>query len=550
MVLALLAVAGVAVFRRVYLATRGIDLFSDDAYYYAVIARNFVETGRFTFDGTSLTNGFHPLLFWLEVAGYAIFGTAASPESQYLGILAGIAAAFLLTVVGCLLAARRRQKSQDGAVLQTSLVMALCVILVPQFTMPYLGGMESVLVLPLLILFLALAWKGRATAAGVAATLLVMARLDTLPYVVFPVALVCVWRDRGRGWPAIRGGLWVSWPPALATAVLMAWNQWYFGHPIPIHGVLKSCFPAVHFQWHHVFGESSDSVPLVFALLTSVVAATLLARDAQIGKGCRGAGLTCSALSLIQLAAFVLFQKWSKPIPAWYVGPAVWMAGFALAVGAANVVGLRRLRVLASLAAAFVVVVNAASLTRAWSRGLPSEATSGTKPSVASTDAGDLVDFMKTQPKDRIWACTDCGKLAFWSGGTVVNLDGLVNDLRYQDALRDRGLGRYLQRKNVRYLIFLAWDRPQANGLSYEPMYECRVTPDVFSGDYEAAEYYVYSYRYMNHSDPIRLPRAAEVWRSAASRDGRALGKAIVFDLDVALGAGDGAGGGAVATDR
>jgi hypothetical protein len=40
-----------------------IDIFDDDAYYYFKIARNIVETGRLTFDGKSITNGFHPL--WL-----------------------------------------------------------------------------------------------------------------------------------------------------------------------------------------------------------------------------------------------------------------------------------------------------------------------------------------------------------------------------------------------------------------------------------------------------------------------------------------------------
>src|SRR5574340_812292 len=80
---ALLAVAAVAVGWRVEQAWRGVDLWSDDAYYYLVIARNFVETGRFTFDGSSLTHGFHPLLCWLEAAGYAILGTQAELMTQY-----------------------------------------------------------------------------------------------------------------------------------------------------------------------------------------------------------------------------------------------------------------------------------------------------------------------------------------------------------------------------------------------------------------------------------------------------------------------------------
>ncbi|HZO08996.1 MAG TPA: hypothetical protein VFC77_06430, partial [Myxococcota bacterium] len=39
------------------------DATSDDAYYYFAIARELARTGRASFDGETLTNGFHPL--WL-----------------------------------------------------------------------------------------------------------------------------------------------------------------------------------------------------------------------------------------------------------------------------------------------------------------------------------------------------------------------------------------------------------------------------------------------------------------------------------------------------
>ena len=64
------------------------------------------------------------------------------------------------------------------------------------------------------------------------------------------------------------------------------------------------------------------------------------------------------------------------------------------------------------------------------------------------------------------------------------------------------------------------------------------MAPELFSGDYQAAEFYVYSYKYLTYSETLRLPREAEVWRSPAGRDGRAMAKTIVFDLDVALGRG------------
>jgi len=39
--------------------------FEDDAFFYATVARNVAEVGKFSFDGVSETNGFHPL--WMII---------------------------------------------------------------------------------------------------------------------------------------------------------------------------------------------------------------------------------------------------------------------------------------------------------------------------------------------------------------------------------------------------------------------------------------------------------------------------------------------------
>jgi hypothetical protein len=48
--------------------------FVDDAYYYIVLARHLVQTGKSTFDGLALTNGYHPLWMLLLAAQYKLFG--------------------------------------------------------------------------------------------------------------------------------------------------------------------------------------------------------------------------------------------------------------------------------------------------------------------------------------------------------------------------------------------------------------------------------------------------------------------------------------------
>ncbi len=529
--LVLIATALIAGWWRTARALQGCDLLSDDAYYYLVTAWNFVDTGRFTFDGISETNGFHPLLFWLQAAGFALFGTGAEPMSRYLVVFITTAAVFVLTITACAWLAVRPVSSDDDAAMQCAFLITICVVLVPRFTAPYLIGMESTLVLPLLVLVGVAAWKARYVLAGVSAVLLTAARLDMLPYVVFPIGVACVLREYGRGGPAIRSGLWMLLPATTAIGLFMLFNNWYFGHPMPIHGVLKSCLPTVHLQWHQVFGRVNDNITLPAALLAAVIGACLSLRPGRVGREVRGAGLTAAVLCVVQLAAFTLFQKWSKPVPTWYLGPAVLTGTFALAAGVANMVSLRRLRTLAVAAAVCTLAVNLASVTKSYLPGRLLWAVPDTPSAAVKGRPVELIELMKSLPADQVWACTDCGKLAFWSGRAVVNLDGLINDFAYQDALRDSRLAEYLREKNVRYLVFLAWDRPQTKQRLYEPMYTHRVAPAVFSSDYEAAEFYVYSYRYMRYSDKVRLPRAAEIWRSAAAKDCNVQGKAVVFDL-------------------
>ena len=67
---------------RIVWATRQ-DIFTDDAYYYAVIARNLAATGKLTFDGVSGTNGFHPLLLLLEAGVAGLLPESLSPGSFY-----------------------------------------------------------------------------------------------------------------------------------------------------------------------------------------------------------------------------------------------------------------------------------------------------------------------------------------------------------------------------------------------------------------------------------------------------------------------------------
>jgi len=62
-----------------------------------------------------------------------------------------------------------------------------------------------------------------------------------------------------------------------------------------------------------------------------------------------------------------------------------------------------------------------------------------------------------TVPAGTVLGAKDAGKLGWFSGRTVVNLDGLINDDRFLDALRDGRVGAYVCGSPIRYLFI---DRP------------------------------------------------------------------------------------------
>jgi hypothetical protein len=64
-------------------------------------------------------------------------------------------------------------------------------------------------------------------------------------------------------------------------------------------------------------------------------------------------------------------------------------------------------------------------------------------------------------PPDAILGARDAGKLGFFSGRPVVNLDGLINDQRLLAALRDDRVEGYICESPIDYLLY---DRPWLEG--------------------------------------------------------------------------------------
>jgi hypothetical protein len=505
------------------ISAAGHDILDDDAYYYTVTASNFAATGQMTFDGHSVTNGYHPLWFWIQVLAYKLGMSRLSVTNQAVAVLC-----IQYVIFGCTLGAvmwwilRNRRRTSLAA----AAMLGLIVLIYPKHTSIFLRGMETVLVLPFLILFLHVTWAARWKWAGAIGCVLVMSRLDTLVYVIAPVIVLTALLKRSSVRLFVKRAFQIGAPPLLVTMALMLTYRITFGHPLPIHGLCRSSFPAVNLQWHHLtepvsFAFSSGalgllaSINLPTAIIILPVCGLLLCPKGRFSPSQRATALWLVVLGLVQLASFVFFQKWAKPISPWYLAPLIVFSAGAIAAAATHLTGRRAiLWACLALAGLLVVLSGVREVRRISLQRLPSR----------------LEHFVEAQGRDAVWAATDCGNISFRTGARFVNLDGLINGFAYQAALRDGKLKAYLEEADVRYLLVGVWQHGPQGGW-FEPMYAHRSNRAAFDGDYETFDFYAYSYMYECYSDTLTLVHEQEIWRSSPGLDGTIPARTVVFDL-------------------
>jgi hypothetical protein len=302
--------------------------------------------------------------------------------------------------------------------------------------------------------------------------------------------------------------------------------QLTFGHPLPIHGVLRSTFPVINFQPHlftnlvsFAFESGGPGELALFHLPTSplilLICGLILLREGFLSRRERCGARLVVILGFVQLFAFLLFQAWAKPVSSWYLAPLVIFTSGAVGAAVVNVLGSRRTATISLLLALVVAGLSTFREYRRWNVPVPES---------------QVHAFVKSRPADAIWAATDCGSIAFRTGRTFLNLDGLINGFEYQEALKRHDLHGYLERAEADYLIVNTWKAEPAFGL-VEPMYMHKLDPALFAGEYDTFDFFVYSHMYDCYSDTVRLSRDQEVFRSGAESAGEVSVRAVVFDL-------------------
>ncbi len=425
-----------------------INYLPDDAFYYLIPARHFIETGRWSFDGTSPTTGFHLLFaYWTAllqrvVPGAGLFALEA--------VQAGVAA--MLVLAGIVLVWRALE---PGRRLSFALVAALV------FAMPDVAGltsamMESPFVVFAQALFLALVLNPparwplvAAVATGVFGTL---ARSDfgALPMSFALVAAVLA-AGRALPWTRVRLPAAVTAGAAAALVLIALHNLWLSGQPWQGSALVKAhwahFYPVTPMPFADMLGTALipplAALPLALqfrlaflGLAGSLVATAYLAlRRARVAPIDREdyAAIACAAAVT---AYMLLYTIEAAAVQGWYIASTV----LPIALAAAGF--LPRLRPLPGWAApAAALLVVGIGVVAPFTPAAPVE-----------NIMLPVGEWLASHPVEQPIGAWNSGMLSFFSGRRIVDLDGLVNDAAIP-FIRDDTLAAYVDRAGIRTIV-------------------------------------------------------------------------------------------------
>jgi hypothetical protein len=432
LVLAAVALTAIATAALPLVTHRVLAYYADDFFYYLQIAHNLAEHGRSTFDGTTLTNGYHPL--WLLVlTAFYLYG---GDQAVFFGIAVLTVAATVSTYLftGRLLERHSIRASMAAFWAAWAALFALSMDRT---------GMEVILTVPLLLAFVTFAdgeeylqTPRGAVAAGFLAALVILSRLDAVLLLVLYCAGLLLSRHRVlllRRVPWMLLGL----TPVFAYA---ASNLWFFGSLGPVSSSAK------HLEPYYAFSTKTlESLfyPLgLVAMAFLIPAIALILGGAVFGMARRSQSIlfwTMLVFTPVYLIVLSVSSDWGLWI--WYRYPFIVSAIAGLLLLREGITGWSWTRY-AFLPAAFV-------LCALFCVGLrkPPQNTEILNLAI------QLKEFASVHPGT--YGMGDvAGTPAVVIGEPIVQLEGLVMDKKFLDNIREqRNLLDVLKEYGVRYYV-------------------------------------------------------------------------------------------------
>lgn len=427
----------------------------DDAFYYIIIARNIIEHGQSAFTPGISTNGYHPLWMIVLIAVGSICG---------LSLLTVKLTETVLVAVGLIGALRLLKVRTIGeAVLATAILWL-------SLHRAALNGMETALLVPGFVLWIwvlvsrsPLLERRRVLALIGSAALVIGARLDAAVFVLPMLALAPV---------SIRDKIAAVAGIAVLGGIYAAFNLWAFGSALPVSGLIKS-LGATHWNTLYWAQLTGQVVPAIIPIAINALALSVgYARRNSSDNANIAWRLTVAATIGTALYQAKLLFGSSWIIWAWYRYPLILFVLLLLYQwrewkDQIKPTSVRPAFLECSMKASGLLLVIAISVldmarpTPSWMQfsrifAERNEALFG-KQMVAMGDRA--------------------GGFAYSYGGSVFQLEGLVNDPAYAKILKQGGdMTQYLCARGIGVLVDFEPELTKGYGLRTIPIFRPELT--------------------------------------------------------------------------
>lgn len=480
---------------------RILSVTPDDAAYFFKIAENVAVGDGLTYDGINKTNGFQPLWLYFLIPVYYIY--KGSPENLF---RISLILQLVLLTSSAILTYSILSKFFTRSV---SLISSILFFVFVFFRSA--NGMESALLIFMLSVLFAYGSKGqvfilqrpgRQFLFGVFLGLVMLSRLDTIflaicIYIFLFLKLLIKTKERQRDCIRL---LMIMTGSTIIISPYLIYNYFNFGSIIPISGALKSSFPHISLSGYALSRLGKNSLPIFLGcgyLLWFFLRIKKLDEYKSSRQYFRLSMAIMSGAVLLHSLHTILFMKWA--IFNWHFIPYVFFGSIVISEPIYYFFfqnPLKIYRLLYWLGIVMLVLYVGLKIHNRY------DTPRGGGFRVASYKAA--LWARENTNKTDIFAMKDAGNFGFFSLRSVINLDGIVNNFEYQDALKDQRLKEYLKRKGVKYLVQHAF----------------RNREDINRGHYITFTTRYFSHKYMTYSDEILLKKADEVYRSPSYYDG------------------------------
>jgi hypothetical protein len=285
----------------------------------------------------------------------------------------------------------------------------------------------------------------------------------------------------------------------LLTIPYFVYNKVQFGAVMPISGQLKNTFPYI-LQPNFGADRFPSVVTLAFILIcvSSLISVFLFLRSRAASTGQDGYKFTALLIgSLYVLAHYLhtaLFMKWA--VFGWHFAFYFLHACVLFAYILDRFLSYIPTFARRPVAAIVIIALFSVLVDRTYRAAT-------TQPRHWQPHSYRAAVWVRNNlPQDARLALKDAGLFGLLSERSVVNLDGLVNNLEYQEYLRRSQLNDYFRQKGIQYLVVHAY-------WSDMPKYR-----EFVSATYTHLDIPYRSQLYDTFSDPIRVYREDEVYRS------------------------------------